>query len=53
VIGKTSDTAARSDGAGTVMVEARGIEKTFATGGALVHALKARAHPVFEIGPAP
>ena len=36
---ETSD-AARRNGADTAMVEARGVEKTFAAGGALVHALR-------------
>jgi ABC-type lipoprotein export system ATPase subunit len=40
LIRNTDDTAARTNEAETAMVDARGVEKTFAAGGALVHALR-------------
>ena len=40
MIGKASDEMTRKKGAGTAMVEARNVEKTYAAGGVRVHALR-------------
>jgi putative ABC transport system ATP-binding protein len=40
LIGKASEKVTQKGDAGTAMVEARGVEKTYAAGGALVHALR-------------
>jgi putative ABC transport system ATP-binding protein len=40
LIGKASEKLTQKGDAGTAMVEARGVEKTYAAGGALVHALR-------------
>ena len=57
MIKKTGGGAARANESYTIMVEARGVEKTFATGGALVRAPRGvdlrvpRAEVVAVMGP--